>query len=113
MSSSSLAPRVGAVSFSSPSVKAVGSPDVCQSVWKGLGVTCVAEGLRSLLEAVTSSNSEGRGRTEKTAPPRLQSFPGSGSPGFKRDQFAAIWGNGGLGPCGDKPLTLLRPPDPG
>lgn len=70
------------------------------------------EGLRLLLEVVTSSGSEGRGPAEETAPPPLQNSPGSGTPGSRYDQFTTVQGDGGLRLCRDKPPMMLLPPDP-
>lgn len=70
------------------------------------------EGLRLLLEVVTSSSSEGRGPAEETSPPPFQNSPGSGTPGSRYDQFATVQGDGGLRPHRDKPPMMLLPPDP-
>lgn len=66
------------------------------------------ESLHRLLERVISSNSEGRGPNEKTAPPHL----GCGTSDSKCNQFTTVQDKGVLRPQIDNPPMMLLPADP-
>lgn len=64
--------------------------------------------LHRLLEGIISSNSEGRGPNEKTAPPHL----GCGTSDSKCNQFTTVQDKGVLRPQRDNPPMMLLPADP-